>query len=143
MCKGSMRHAKKCETYLWQLYKLKHVGINKFPYLQTIHIYCKRLLITKNWIKEVMKRKINHFPVLKVALLGLRQFLASESPLKIVKIAFYFTSKALFVLMFLSWLFSHVAKLLDKRDYVNFKFYDVTAWLTNKCNTHIAQYLEK
>ena len=26
---------------------------------------------------------------------------------------------------------------------VNFKFYDVTAWLTNNCNTHIAQYLEK
>ena len=26
---------------------------------------------------------------------------------------------------------------------VNFKFYDVTAWLTNNCNTHIAQRLEK
>ena len=25
----------------------------------------------------------------------------------------------------------------------NFKFYDVTAWLTNNCNTHIAQYVEK
>ena len=25
---------------------------------------------------------------------------------------------------------------------VNFKFYDVTAWLTNSCNTHIAQYFE-
>ena len=25
----------------------------------------------------------------------------------------------------------------------HFKIYDVTAWLTNKCNTHIAQYLEK
>ena len=25
---------------------------------------------------------------------------------------------------------------------VNFKFYDVTAWLTNNCNTHIAQYFE-
>ena len=28
-------------------------------------------------------------------------------------------------------------------DKVNFKIYDVTAWLTNNCNTHIAQYLEK
>ena len=26
---------------------------------------------------------------------------------------------------------------------VNFKMYDVTAWLKNNCNTHIAQYLEK
>ena len=26
---------------------------------------------------------------------------------------------------------------------VNFKFYDATAWLSNNCNTHIAQYLEK
>ena len=46
---------------------------------------------------------------------------------------FYFTSKALFVLMifkFLSRLFCHVAKRLDEKDKVNFKFYDVTAWLT-------------
>ena len=32
---------------------------------------------------------------------------------------------------FLSWLFDHVAKRLEKKDHVNFKFYDVTAWLTN------------
>ena len=25
---------------------------------------------------------------------------------------------------------------------INFKFYDVTAWLTSNCNTHIAQYFE-
>ena len=25
---------------------------------------------------------------------------------------------------------------------INFKFYDVTVWLTNNCNTHIAQYFE-
>ena len=63
-----------------------------------------------------------------------------------MKNASYFTLKALFVLKifkFLSWLFGHVAKRLDKKDKVNFKFYDVTAWLANNCNTHIAQYLEK
>ena len=52
----------------------------------------------------------------KVALSGLRQFLANEAPLKMMKNAFYFTSKVLFVLKifkFLSWLFSHVAKRLD------------------------------
>ena len=84
--------------------------------------------------------------VIKGALSGLRQFFANESPLKVMKNAFYFTSKALFVLKifkFLSWLFGHVSKRLDSKDKVNFKFYDVTAWLTNNCNTHIVQYLQK
>ena len=52
----------------------------------------------------------------KVALSGLRQFLATKSPLKMMKNAFYFTLKALFVLKrfkFLSWLFGHVKKRLD------------------------------
>ena len=40
-------------------------------------------------------------------------------------------------------LFSHAAKRLDKKDKLNFKFYDITAWLTNNRNTHIAQYFEK
>ena len=36
-----------------------------------------------------------------------------------------------------------LTKQVQKKDKVNFKFYDVTAWLTNNCNTHIVQYLEK
>ena len=55
-------------------------------------------------------------------------------------------SKALFVLKiftFLSLLFGNVAKRIDKKVKVNFKFYDVTVWLTNSYNTHIAQYLKK
>ena len=82
----------------------------------------------------------------KGALSGLRQFLATGHPLKIMKIVFYFTSKVLFVLKifrFLSWRFGHVSKRVDQKDKVNFKFYDVTAWLTNTCNAHIDQYLEK
>ena len=62
------------------------------------------------------------------------------------KNTFYFTSKALFVVKifkFLSWLFGDVAKWLDKKNKVNFKYYGVTSWLTNNCITHIAQYLEK
>ena len=39
------------------------------------------------------------------ALPGLRQFLATESPLKIMKNVFYSTSKALFVLKILNFLF--------------------------------------
>ena len=52
----------------------------------------------------------------KGALSGLRQFFAPESPLKMMKNAFYFTLKALFVLKifnFLSGLFGHVEKQLD------------------------------
>ena len=82
----------------------------------------------------------------KGTLSGLRQFLATESPLKMMKNAFYFTPKALFILKifkFSSWRSGHVAKRFDKKDKVNFKFYHATAWLTNNCNTHVAQYLEK
>ena len=52
----------------------------------------------------------------KGILSGLRQFLATESPLKMMNNAFYFTLKALFVLKIfksLSWLFGHVEKQLD------------------------------
>ena len=47
---------------------------------------------------------------------GLRQFLATESPFKMMKNAFYFMSKVIFVLKifrFLSSLFGHVSKRLD------------------------------
>ena len=47
------------------------------------------------------------------------------------------------IYVFLSWLFVYAAKQLDKKYKVNLKSYDVTAWLTNICNTHIVQYLEK
>ena len=63
-----------------------------------------------------------------------------------MKNAFHFTSKALSdlkIFKFLSCLFGHVGKRLDKRDKVNFKFYDITALSTNTYAAHIAQYLEK
>ena len=75
----------------------------------------------------IIKQAVNKFPkfldgirtrqnLFKGALSGLRQFLATESPLKIMKNHFYFTSKAVSVLKifkFLSWLFGHVSKRLD------------------------------
>ena len=65
------------------------------------------------------------------------------SPLKMVKNAFYFILKALFllrVLNFLSWLFFQVEKAawLEK-DKVNFKVHNVTTWLTNICNPYISR----
>ena len=56
---------------------------------------------------------ITHSHPFKGALSGLRQFFATESPLKIMKNAFYVTLKALFVLKIfklLSWLFGLVEK---------------------------------
>ena len=61
------------------------------------------------------------FFLIKGALSGLRQYFATERPLKMMKNAFYFTLKAK----------------------VNFKIHDVTLWLTNDYNTYIAQYLIK
>ena len=52
----------------------------------------------------------------KGAISALRHFLATESPFKMIKNAFYFTSKALLVLKifkFLSCPFGHVSKRLD------------------------------
>ena len=63
-----------------------------------------------------------------------------------MKNAFYFMLKALFVpriLKFLSWQFGHAGKRLDLKDQVNFQIFDVTTWLTNDYNTHIAQDLTK
>ena len=63
-----------------------------------------------------------------------------------MKNAFYFTSEAFFILnifKFLSWIPDHVAKWLDKKDKVIFKFNDFTPRLINNYNTHIVQYLEK
>ena len=61
-----------------------------------------------------------------------------------MKNAFYFILKPLFVLKifkFLSWLFRHVEKLLDEKGKLNFRIYEVTAWLIKNFNTHIPQYL--
>ena len=63
-----------------------------------------------------------------------------------MKNALYFTSQALFVLKifkFLSWIFGHVAKRLDKKDQVNLKFYDVTVWLTKTIVIHIMPNISK
>ena len=67
----------------------------------------------------------------KGALSGLRESLTTESPLKIMKNAFYFTLKLIFALKifwFLSSLFGHIEKQLNYKHEVNFKFYDVTVW---------------
>ena len=72
-----------------------------------------------------LKRKLYVFLFFfKGALSGLRQFLAAENPLIMMKNAFYFTLEALFffkVFKNLSWLFDHVTKRLDKKDNVTWE----------------------
>ena len=73
----------------------------------------------------------------KGALSGLRHFLANESPLKMMKNAFlfhlksFFRSQDVYVFALTFWSCSKEPWLKDK---VNFKFYDVKAWLANNCN---------
>ena len=58
----------------------------------------------------------------KGALSGLRQFLTIESPLKLIKNAFYFILKAIFVLKifkFLSGLFGYVEKARRRRKLIS------------------------
>ena len=67
----------------------------------------------------------------KGALSGQRKVLAAKSSLKMLKNAFYFTLKALFIFKifkFLSLLFGHVKKRLDKKVKVNFKIFGITNW---------------
>ena len=102
--------------------------------------YYSNFLIIK--ISEIKKSElIDKYWHLKGTLSGLRHFLATEGPLKMMKNAFYLILKNLFplkIFKFLPWFCGHVEKLLDYKDKVNFKIYDVTGWLTNKCNIHIA-----
>ena len=70
------------------------------------------LYLNFKWLQEM------EFHSIKGALLSLRQFLATASPLKMMKTAFYFTLKALLVLKifkFLSWIFGHVKNSLIRK----------------------------
>ena len=69
----------------------------------------------------------------KSPLSGLRHFLIPESSLEIRKMLFTFT--------FLTYIFGHEGKWLDKKAKVNSKIYDVTGWVTTNYNTYIPQNL--
>ena len=88
--------------------------ISKVNYVpQFANVFWHRLM--NNYL---MILKLKNFD-LKGGLSGLKQFLATESPLKMIKNAFCFTWKALFVLKifkFLSLLFCHITKRLDQKD---------------------------
>ena len=70
----------------------------------------------------------------------------NEILLKMMKHAFYFMLKALFVLEILNFLYllsGYVGKRLNKKTKVNFKIYDVTDRTASNYHTHIVQYIKK
>ena len=90
------------------------------------------------WLERL--NPLGHSPKL------LKLLLFIETLLKIMKNAFYFIFKALFVFKifnFFSWLFGYVQKSAWLKNKVNIKIYDITTWLTNNYNALIAQYLTK
>ena len=96
--------------------------------------------------RKLQKVKAINKDIIKGPIPCLRQFLKNENPLKMMKNAFYFMLKTLFVLgiiTFLSWLFGYAEKRLDMKTTVNFKTCDVTDWRIDNYNTHIIQYLKK
>ena len=90
--------------------------INQFQPSVSFHIESNNLIFSANLMTGFYMNCKSGLKLFKGALSGLRQFLATESLLKMMKNAFYFTSKALFVLKIfkcLSWLFGHVSKRLN------------------------------
>ena len=73
--------------------------------------------------------------------LGSETILATESPLTMLKNAFYITSEALFVLkrFIFFWISDLITKRFDQKHKVNL----TNNWLTNNCNASVIQYLEK
>ena len=104
---------------------------------------CILVLATELWLDLLQV-----FIYLKVGLKRSKKIIYfHESPLKMMKNAFYFILKALFVLKIFRLNFWSCRKTawLERLIWfeVNFKIYDVTTELTNNCNTHIAQYFTK
>ena len=60
-------------------------------------IHSPSRFIARKWLLSKAKKKKAFLCNIKGAFSGLRPFLATGSPLKMMKNAFYFTSKALFV----------------------------------------------
>ena len=67
----------------------------------------------------------------------------NESPLEMMKFAFYFVLKVFFVLKIFKFcpdFCDYVGKRVHEKADVNFKNCDVTNWTTNNYDTDIAQY---
>ena len=132
--------------------KLTQVNIEIFTFsffFVTFKLNKKKVLLKRLWFREGVYEclcwrrgwwLVGGLHVSKTG--GLKR---NKSPLKMMKNAFYFILKAIFVLKTfkcLCWLFGHVGtRARLERDH--FKTFDLTAWLTNNYTTHIVQHLTK
>ena len=96
------------KTSLWSLKLVTGIffGLRAFRLFNWDISFCH-----SSWVTGLCTNEFNG------ALSGLKQFLATESPLKMMKNAYWFTWKTLFVLKifkFLSWLFGNASKRLKK-----------------------------
>ena len=102
-------------TFLWSIFP----SYRNQPIANQLTGFCmmRTLVVKKLRSYGLLIRALDYkSKSFKGALSGRRQFLATESPLKMMKNVFYFISKALFVFKifkFFSWLFGHVSKRLD------------------------------
>ena len=121
-----------CSTkhFLWKLMNLFHISEclslelrGKYPFSMNREYFSPYMFFTSRVLTS--KKKF--------------VFCFIESPFEMMKNAFYFILKALFVLkifQFLPRLCGHVT-FLDQKWKVNFKIHNVTNWLTNNCKyTH-------
>ena len=87
--------------YIGAILSDEHTLNIKLNSLRTIFVFSQ---FHKHIFKSNRSQMFFKIGALKGALSGLRQLLATECPLKIMKNAFYFTLKALFVLKTLKFL---------------------------------------
>ena len=110
-------HNKKVR-YKFDCYIFLHSFISDHITIDNDLLWKMQVKTKRHWCTNNMKMENNEFRKVRIkdSLSGLIQFWATESPLKMMKNAFYFTSKALFVLKifkFLFCLFGHVLKRFD------------------------------
>ena len=98
--------------FLRTLFK-EHLRLTAFVYFQT-NFKNSRSIESYNWPAFFLLDRLSFYWIGASSIM--RQFLATESPWKMMKNVFYFTLKAITVLKifkFLSWLFGYVEKWLE------------------------------
>ena len=127
------KHANRKDIIILQSWtKPSQIGQGKKNFISTV----VRFLAAITKVSKCLHPNLWFFNYFLISLSGLRQFLANERSLKLIKNAFYFILKGLFVLKIKIFVltFGHIEKRLGEKDKVNFKIHDVTPWLINSCN---------
>ena len=116
---------------------LSFIFFEKIKYVLIVH---KSKNIWKNFDFAMEYHFLLHFPLFLLTLIspqgalsGLRQFLATESSLKIIKNAFYFTLNFFPASRYLNFSLNFLVMLkiqLDQKAEDNFKIYDIGTWET-------------